>query len=101
MEQRKYDFYDVKQFLKDQYNIDWKGFRIFDIDKIRKVRLSDIKGENNYLRIVVPVNENEAEDMIFVEVTNNSFRVVSNNINNNKSKLWKEFINSKEHTPKY
>jgi hypothetical protein len=101
MEQRKYDFYDVKQFLKDQYNIDWKGFRIFDIDKIRKVRLSDIKGENNYLRIVVPVNENEAEDMIFVEVTNNSFRVVSNNINNNKSKLWKELINSKEHTPKY
>ena len=101
MEQRKYDFYDVKQFLKDQYNIDWKGFRIFDIDKIRKVRLSDIKGEKNYLRIVVLVNENEAEDMIFVEVTNNSFRVVSNNINNNKSKLWKEFINSKEHTPKY
>ena len=101
MEQRKYDFYDVKQFLKDQYNIDWKGFRIFDIDKIRKVRLSDIKGENNYLRIVVLVNENEAEDMIFVEVTNNSFRVVSNNINNNKSKLWKELINSKEHTPKY
>ena len=101
MEQRKYDFYDVKQFLKDQYNIEWKGFRIFDIDKIRKVRLSDIKGENNYLRIVVPVNENEAEDMIFVEVTNNSFRVVSNNINNNKSKLWKELINSKEHTPKY
>ena len=101
MEERKYDFYDVKQFLKDQYNIDWKGFRIFDMDKIRKVRLSDVKGENSYLRIIVPVNDNGIEDMVFVEVTNNTFRVVNDNIHDNKSKLWEELVNSKEHAPKY
>ena len=102
MEERKYDFYDVKQFLKEQYDIDWKGFNIYDIDKIRKVKLSDIKGEHNYLRVGIPVLKNNHKDSVVVEVTNYLFNVISsNNPRNDKSQIWQAVINDKEHSPKY
>ena len=102
MEDRKYDFYDVKQFLKDQYDYEWKNFNIYDFDKIRKVRLSDIKGEYHFLSIYIPVYKQGIKDNVIVEVTNDMFKVITQtNPRNERSQLWQEVLNAKDHSPKY
>ena len=102
MEERKYDFYDVKEFLKEQYGLEWKGFNIYDFDKIRKVRLSDIKGEYHFLSIYIPTQKNGHKEYVVVEVTNKMFKIITqNNPCNDKSKQWQELLADKEHAPKY
>lgn len=102
MEERKYDFYDVKHFLKDEYGLDWKNFKMHDFYNTRKVRLSDIKGEYHFLNIYIPVMKDGREENVILKVTNKMFMVLTqDDVCHDKSQTWQDLLNSKEHSPKY
>ena len=97
----KYDFIDVKHFLKEHYGLDWRSFKINDVNnhKIRKVRNSDIKGDFNLLGVFAIVYENNIEKIVHLQVADMLFIVsTEENPHQEKTKEWLELMANKENT---
>ena len=100
MTNAKYNFEDVKHFLKEQYNLDWNGI-IYDTNNhiTRAVNEKDIKGDYNLFSEFVSVIKNNKEIKVVIQAADIYFNVISEeNSHNPKTELWLEYLSKKENT---
>ena len=74
MIKRNYKLQDIKDFLKEYYNLDWRHFYVLDNGKTRSIRLHDFKQDRLFVGAIVYKGE-KARKIRFIDVTNYSFDV--------------------------
>jgi hypothetical protein len=88
MAKRLYTLQDIKDFLKNEYNIDWQG-AVVKNGKIIYLKEDDL--HNPSLRILAIVNENNSKAMYRIAVSNTSFGVYGKS-SYHKSKRWQKIL---------
>lgn len=100
MNKAKYNFEDVKLFLKQHYGLDWNG-EIYDTNNRvkRQAEETDIKGDYNLFSAFVPVLKGNVKLNVIIEVADIYFGVISEDEQlGPKTELWLKCLASKEST---
>ena len=100
MSKAKYDFQDVKNFLKEHYGLIWNG-QIHDLNNhiTREANEEDIKGDYNIFSGFATITHNNEKIKVVIQVADVYFTVISEkNPHDEKTKEWLELLASKENT---
>ena len=94
MAERAYKLQDVKDFLKEYYNLDWRNFLIIKDGKSIAIKMRDFN--QSCLRVPAVLYHGENEKKIcWLSISNTYFSVYGYDVkdkNNHKNQLWVDFI---------
>ena len=90
---KEYTLKEVKEFLLEHYNLDWRDKKVLDYGGERDVQESDIKGAR--LETFLVMYRNGEKTAKIVSVTNAEFYVLGEN-NNYSSGGWQRFRQRKQ-----
>jgi len=86
---RGYNISQVRQFIEENYILNWKQFKVLEQGRERCVLNKDIEGD--CLSVVAVVYKGDKRLLRLLVVTNDSFKMHGEN-NKGKPELWQEFI---------
>ena len=94
---RQYTKEDIYDYLLKNYNLEWKGFQVYNKCTKRTVRESDCISDN--LTATVLLFNGEARNVVQIKVTNDDF-ILSGIEPNDEDANWIEFL-AQRHTTKH
>ncbi len=89
---RLYTLKDIKDFLKQEYDIDWKGYAIVKKGKVIYLNEEDLK--NASMSVLAIVNENGSKAMYRFAISNTRFDIYGKG-NYQKSRRWQKLLENK------
>ena len=92
MAERLYTLEDIKQFLKNEYDLDWRDCEV--VKDGYKSRIKDRHFNKSCLRAPVVVYRGKFKEIYWINVSNRYFSVYGKN-NHNKTKYWQKFLKEK------
>ena len=93
MPERLYTVNDIKQFFKDEYDLDWR-----DCEVVKDGYKSCIKNRHfnkSCLRAPLVVYRGKVKEIYWVNVSNRYFSVYGKN-NQHKSRRWQKLLENKQ-----
>ena len=85
---RNYKLQDIKDFVFAEYELDWKGFKVLDDNRVRTVRAMDFDGDR--LSVAALVFKNERKVLPRLIVATNEYISVSGH--GARIDDWQEFL---------
>jgi len=99
MAERAYKLQDVKDFLKEYYNLDWRNFLIIKDGHTIPIKMRDFN--KTCLRVPAVLYHGDSKQICWLSVSNRHFQVYGyqddKKSNRLKNKLWLDFI-TKRHS---
>ncbi len=89
MAERLYTLEDIKNFLKEEYDLDWRDYEI--IKNGHAVKISDRDFNQSCLCAPAIVYRRELKEIYLLKITNKYFGVYGKN-SQNKTRRWRQLM---------